>query len=96
MKISKLLWACEPYPCGSMNVKKIFNSGLRNNLDKNELVVLDNGYHGHRILRSYMLHRRNNVIRLKRMRGRHDTLKRRLRQFRTFQHVYRHQPKNHH
>ena len=83
-----IVWVHEPFPCGSHSDLKIFRLGLKHALDVGERVIVDEGHRDEECFKDP-----DEIIapRLKgRIRARHESANRRIKQFHALDHTFRH------
>ena len=89
-----IVWLNGPYAAGSWNDEKIFRDCMIHYLDKDEQIEADSGYRGSDpefVKSPSMALRQNEDADLKnRVRARHETVNKRLKQFKMLDGAYRH------
>ena len=97
IKTSDIVWVHGPFPCGQYNDCTIFNNSLSTFLDKNERVEADDGYcaadpdkvkskSGHSSRNSSV----EEIDVKNRVRARHETVNKRIKQFSSLSGIFRH------
>lgn len=89
-----ICWINGPYPCGKSPDLSIYRSGLKNQIRYGEQVLTDGGYKDE----SCVL--KDNLVGITKryhslIRARHETLNKRLKEFKVLKHVYRHRLSKH-
>ena len=89
-----IVWVLGPFPCGDWPDVTIFRFALKQLLDENERVEADDGYVGEDPLHvkapASMVHDEKRRIMRSRVRSRHETVNKRLKQFKCLETVFRH------
>lgn len=83
-----IVWAHGPFPCGLYPDLKIFQLGMKGALGRGEIVVADKGYQDEKCVVEESLQISKEDI--KRIRARHETVNRRMKQFFVLGHKFRH------
>ena len=92
-----IVWFNGPFPCGEWPDIAIFRSGLKDMLDNNEMVEADNGYKGEPTTvrtRDDYVNQLENYEKNK-IRARHETVNKRLKQFHILRQPFRHSREDH-
>lgn len=89
---SNVAWASGPFPCGRNTDNMIFSTGLKHLIQADEVVVADKGYTDEKCISSIPV----DGINPSDIRARHETLNRRLKQFRVLGDRFRHDRNMHH
>lgn len=97
-----IVWVHGPFPCGSWPDIKIFRHGLKHYLDKDERVEADNGYQGEEPMFcktpggfSSRAEGDDAKDSRRRLRARHETVNKRLKDFAILSQTYRHNLEDH-
>ena len=93
------MWVSGPFLPGLWTDSMIFNDGMKKNLDRGERVEADSGYSAHdpqfaRTPNSIWNRNKKKELR-NRVRGRHETVNRRFKQFGIMHHKFHHDWKRH-
>jgi hypothetical protein len=93
-----IVWVNGPFPCGAWPDMKIFKNDLVLELDENERVEADKGYRGSpqkvSTPQRFSMNKKREEMKA-RVRSRHETVNKRLKQWGCLDQVYRHDLKKH-
>lgn len=89
VETAKIVWANGPWPCGAFSDIRIFRGGLKSMLKVDELAIGDSGYTDTRCIQPPGTQHPMNVT-LARIRARHETVNKRLKQFSVLRQRFRH------
>lgn len=92
IRTGDIIWAHGGYPCGAWNDLKIARNVFVYFLDDGELVLADKGYRGSRY---FITPNEDNGIRHKQIMARHETVNKKLKQFKILSEKYRHSLERH-
>ncbi len=100
LQLGNIVWIHGPYPCGSWPDIKIFRDCLRTYLDENERVEADDGYCGDaprycKTPTDFCSIAEDVDKYRNRLRARHETVNKRLKDFDILVQTYRHDVENH-
>lgn len=89
-----IIWVNGPFPCGKYPDLKIFKSDMLKSLNDGEYVIADNGYPHNRCITADNVEEDFSEIH-SRIRARHETVNKRLKQFDVLKFEFRHSLNKH-
>lgn len=93
IKLGHIVWVNGPFPCGSYPDGNSFNNGIKQYLDINENVISDKGYSSSACVTEHSIN--GNTKFLKRILARHETVNKRIKQFKVVSNKFRHNKRLH-
>ena len=85
----RIVWAHGPFPCGAHTDVVIFRKGIKLALANGEMVIGDNGYTDEKCITGNDQQLMQQEV-FERVKARHETVNRRLKQFYALGHKFRH------